>query len=181
MRTVLRMAEAGDDQRALRRALAPRLGQLGTPLELIAEEVLGEEDGVIDWIAAAPDGRAFVVLVTSAHAGAALLQAGLVQRAWVQARIADWRKLAPGLVVREQPAARALLIARDFDRATRIAAREAAGDGIVLARWRIEGAAGLVELEALEPARGVVRSAPAPRQEHNAMFRTGLRETDFAN
>ena len=181
MRTVLRMAEAGDDQRALRRALAPRLGQLGTPLELIAEDVLGEEDGVIDWVAAAPDGRAVVVLVTSGRASAALLQSGLVQRAWVQARIADWRKLAPDLVVREQPAARALLIARDFDRATRIAAREAAGDAILLARWRIEGPAGLVELEALEPASTVVRTEPAPRRAPIAMFRTGLRETDFAN
>ena len=175
------MAESDDEQRALRRALAPRLGQLGTPLELIAEDVLGEEDGVIDWVAAAPDGRAFVVLVTNGRATAELLQAGLVQRAWVQARIADWRKLAPGLVVREQPAARALLIARDFDRATRIAAREAAGDAIMLARWRIEGPAGLPELEALEPALGVVRTAPAPRRGPTTMFRTGLRDADFAN
>jgi len=176
-----RMAEADDDQRALRRALAPRLGQLGTPLEVIAEDVLGEADGVIDWVAAAPDGRAFVVLVANGSGNAALLQAGLVQRAWVEARIADWRKLAPTLAVREEPPARALLIARDFDRAMRIAAREAAGAAIVLARWRIAGETGQVELECVEPERRVDRAGPAPSLRPASVFRTGLREADFAN
>lgn len=175
------MAEADDDQRALRRALAPRLGQLGTPLELIAEDVLGEEDGVIDWVAAAPDGRAFVVLVANGSGNAALLQAGLVQRAWVESRIIDWRKLAPTLAVREEPPARALLIAREFDRATRIAAREAAGAAIVLARWRIAGATGQVELQCVEPERRIARAGPAPSRRPASVFRTGLREADFAN
>jgi len=178
---VLRMAEVGENPQALRRALAPRLGQLGTPLELIAEDVLGEEDAVIDWVAAAPDGRAFVVLVANGSGNAALLQAGLVQRAWVEARIADWRKLAPTLAVREELPARALLIARDFDRATRIAAREAAGAAIVLARWRIAGETGHVELECVEPERRVFRVGPAPSPRPTAVFRTGLGEADFAN
>jgi hypothetical protein len=175
------MAESDDDQRTLRRALAPRLGQLGTPLELIAEDVLGEEDGMIDWVAAAPDGRAFVVLVANGSGNAALLQAGLVQRAWVEARIADWRKLAPTLAVREEPPARALLIARDFDRATRIAAREAAGTAIVLARWRIAAETGQVALEYVEPERRVARAGPAASRRLTSVFRTGLREADFAN
>jgi hypothetical protein len=175
------MTEANDEQRALRRALAPRLGQLGTPLELIAEDVLGEEDGVIDWVAAAPDGRAFVVLVANRTGDAALLQAGLVQRAWVEARIPDWRKLAPALAVREEPPARVLLIARDFDRATRIAAREAAGAAIVLARWRLAGTTGEVDLERVLPECRVARDLPAPARQAASAFRTGLRDADFVN
>lgn len=176
-----RMADAEDAQRALRRALAPRLGQLGTPLELIAEEVLGDEDGVIDWVAAAPDGRAFVVLVANGAGSSAMLQAGLVQRAWVESRIIDWRKLAPTLAVREEPPARALLIAREFDRPTRIAAREAAGSAIVLALWRIAEATGQAELECVEPERRVSRAGAAPPRRPLSMFRTGLHEADFAN
>ena len=175
------MTEANDEQRALRRAIAPRLGQLGTPLELIAEDVLGEEDGVIDWVAAAPDGRAFVVLVANRTGDAALLQAGLVQRAWVEARIPDWRKLAPTLAVREEPPARVLLIARDFDRATRIAAREAAGAAIVLARWRLAGTTGEVDLERVLPECRVARDLPAPARKAASAFRTGLRDADFVN
>ncbi len=175
------MAEAGDDQRALRRALAPRLGQLGTPLELIAEEVLGDEDGVIDWVAAAPDGRAIVVLVANGSGNAALLQAGLVQRAWAESRVVDWRKLAPTLAIRDQPPARALLIARGFDRCTRIAAREAAGASIVLARWWVAAATGEIEVECVAPERPFSRADPAPERRPAAVFRTGLREADFAN
>ncbi len=181
MHTAPRMAEIDDDPRALRRALAARLGQLGTPLELIAEDVLGEEDGAIDWVAAAPDGRAFVVLIANGVGDATLLQAGLVQRAWVAARIADWRKLAPTLALRDEPPARALLIARDFDRATRIAAREAGAAAIVLARWRSIGATGQVELESVAPERSVARTVAAPAQRPSSVFRTGLREADFAN
>ena len=176
------MSEADDEQRALRRAIAPRLGQLGTPLEVLAEDVLGEEDGVIDWVAAAPDGRAFVVLVANRSGDAALLQSGLVQRAWVEARIPDWRKLAPTLAVREEPPARVLLIAREFERATRIAAREAAGAAIVLARWRRAGPSGEVDLERVEPESRIAHdlAGPARRQPASA-FRTGLRDTDFVN
>jgi hypothetical protein len=175
------MRETDDEQRALRRAIAPRLGQLGAPLEVIAEDVLGEEDGVIDWVAAAPDGRAFVVLVSDRIGDAALLQAGLVQRAWVESRIRDWRKLAPTLAVREELPARVLLIARDFDRATRIAAREAAGAAIVLARWRFAGTAGGVDLQRIEPEPRVGRALPAPARQAASAFRTGLREADFVN
>lgn len=175
------MTESNDERRALRRAIAPRLGQLGTPLELVAEDVLGEEDGVIDWVAAAPDGRAFVVLVANRTGDAALLQAGLVQRAWVEARIPDWRKLAPTLAVCEEPPAQLLLIARDFDRATRIAAREAAGAAIVLARWHLAGTTGEVDLERVETARRVARDIPAPARQAASAFRTGLRDADFIN
>lgn len=175
------MRDADGERRSLRRAIVPRLGQLGTPLEVIAEDVLGEEDGAIDWVAAAADGRAFVVLVAGGTGDATLLQAGLVQRAWVEARIPDWRKLAPSLAVREEPPPRLLLIARDFDRATRIAAREAAGAAIVLARWRFAGTTGEVDLQRLEPEPRVGRDLPAPVPKAASAFRTGLRDADFVN
>lgn len=177
-----RMAEADDARRALRRALAPRLAQLGAPLEVIAEDVLGEEDGVIDWVAAGPDGRATVVLVADGTGDAALLQAALAQRAWVAARIADWRKLAPGLALRAELAPRALLIARDFARSTRIAAREAAGTEIVLARWSATPGTGQIELARADGERAATRdSEPAPARRALSAFRTSLSDTDFAN
>jgi len=45
------------DSAALRRELRSRLGLLGAPLQLLAEDVLGEEDARIDWVAMEPDGR----------------------------------------------------------------------------------------------------------------------------
>ena len=178
------MAEAGEAQGALRRALASSLGQLGAPLQCLAEDVLGEEDGVIDWVAAGPDGRAFVVLVAEGCGGGALLEAGLVQRAWVRARIADWRKLAPDLALRADLAPRVLLIARDFARSTRIAAREAAGAGgeIWLARWSAAPGMGRIEIARIDAERAAAREvAPPPAQRATSRFRTGLRDADFAD
>jgi hypothetical protein len=175
------MSESDEERSMLRRALAPRLGDLGTPLELVAEDVLGEEDGSIDWVAAAPDGRAFVVLVADRCGDAALLQAGLVQRAWVESRIPDWRKLAPSLGLRDALAPHLLLVARDFARATRIAAREAAQDSITLARFLGDLTTGQVEIERVEPYARVARGMPAHAQRPASVFRTGLRDGDFAN
>jgi hypothetical protein len=105
-----------------------------------------------------------------------------VQRAWVAARIADWRKLAPGLVLRAELAPGALLIARDFGRSTRIAAREAAGTEIVLARWSATPGSGHIELERVDGARAVAReSEPLPTRRATSPFRTGLHDADFAN
>jgi hypothetical protein len=176
------MADAAAARSALRRALAPCLVQLGTPLEWIAEELLGDEDGVIDWVAAGPDGRAVVVLVANGQGDAALLEAGLVQRAWVAARIADWRKLAPDLTLRAELAPRVLLIAHDFARSTRIAAREVAGVEVWLVRWNAAPGTGQVELTRVDAERSVARTAEAPPARRPAPpFRTGLRESDFAN
>jgi len=176
------MADAAAARSALRRALAPCVAQLGTPLEWIAEDMLGDEDGVIDWVAAAPDGRAVVVLVANGPGDAALLEAGLVQRAWVAARIADWRKLAPDLVLRAELPPRVLLIARDFARSTRIAAREVAGVEIWLARWSAAPGTGRVEIARVDAEPTVAGTVEAPPARRPASpFRTGLREVDFAS
>ncbi|RIL06754.1 MAG: hypothetical protein DCC71_05640 [Proteobacteria bacterium] len=175
------MSEAEAGRAALRRALAPRLGRLGTPLELIAEDVVGEEDATIDWIAASSDGAAWVVLVEPLAAEHELLVRALAQRAWVAARVADWCKLAPSLSLRSEIEPRLLLVAREFDRMLRIAAREASADPIRLARW--SGDAEQPDLELLEPLPRVRRPAPAlPPAAPRALasvFRTGLTEADL--
>jgi hypothetical protein len=174
------MSDTEESRGALRRALAARLGDLGTALEVLAEDVLGEEDAAIDWIAAAPDGRAFVVLLADRCGDAALLQAGLVQRAWVESRVADWRKFAPSLALRSELSPHVLLLARDFARATRIAAREVSGSGITLARFRGDPATVGVEIERVVPESRVAREAPEPPRRLTSIFRTGLRDADLA-
>jgi hypothetical protein len=163
---------------ALRRGLGAQLGRLGRPLALIAEDLIGEEDAPIDWLAAAPDGRAWIVLVEPGLGGARLLEQALVQRAWVQARILDWAKLAPSLGLRADLAARALLVARDFDRTTRIAAREAEGEAIALARWRGDPAA--PELEAVAAPERPSRSGLRRPAALVSVFRSGLADADLA-
>jgi hypothetical protein len=167
-------------RRALRSGLAAQLARIGTSLELVAEDVIGEEDAPIDWIASAPDGRAWIVLVEPATGDGRMLEQALVQCAWVQARIRDWIQLAPSLGLRAELVPRALLIARDFGRVTRIAARLAAGEDVLLARW--SGDQRAPALDVLEPparrSRGTPGASPRPLV---SVFRSGLTDTDLAS
>jgi hypothetical protein len=168
----------------LARRLRARLGQLGVSLQILAEDVMGDEDVRIDWVAVDPSGRAWVVLVAPEEAEAPLLLArGLAQRAWLEARLPDWRQLAPELPVRLDARPRLLLIAPGFPRLVQVAAREADAEGISLARLRWSAADGPGEA-GLEP----VRPPPAPAREETALptaprrasaFRSGLSDHDF--
>lgn len=174
------MSEREAARRALRAGLAAQLGHAGTPLVVIAEDLIGEEDGGIAWLAASPDGVAWVVLVEPGVGGAALLEQGLVQRGWAGHRLRDWCKLAPSLPLRPDLPTRALLIARDFERATRLAAREVVGEAIVLARW--SGDPARPALERLPaPPRPVREPLPAPAARIASVFRSGLRDTDLVS
>ncbi|HSJ97956.1 MAG TPA: hypothetical protein VLC53_12825 [Myxococcota bacterium] len=170
------------DAAALRRELRSRLGLLGAPLQLLGEDLLGEEDARIDWVAMEPDGRVCVVLV-SEKGDERLLALGLAQRAWVQARIGDWRQLAPWLSAGVDLRPRLLLLARDFSRIVRLAAREADSEGLRLARFRWEHANGRepeLTLEALDPLpvpNPPPASASAPLA---SVFRSALGERDFS-
>lgn len=176
------MADDPLERASLRRELRSRLGQLGVSLQLLAEDVFGEEDEPIDWLATLPDGRALVGLLALGPGDGALLARGLAQRAWVQARIPDWQQLAPGLVVRPEARPLLLLLATDFPRLIRIAAREADREGIRLARyaWR-PGRRGpelaLEPAEAPAPPTRACEAAAAPRLV--SVFRSGLSEHDF--
>jgi len=101
-----------------------------------------------------------------------------VQRAWVEARIPDWRQIAPELALRAELAPGLLLVAREHPRSTRIAAR-AAAEAIRLVRW--SGAVDEPDLEMLEPPPRP-RRAPAPRPLRLAsVFRTSLTDADLAS
>lgn len=167
---------------ALRRELRSRLGRIGTPLQILAEDVLGEDDGRIDWVAIEPGGRVCLVLVDGTGGDDALLVRGLAQRAWVQARIGDWLQLAPGLPARNDLRPRLLLLAPEFSRVARLAAREVDADGLWLGRFRWQaGATGpdlvIEPLSAPPPAPAESPRSPAPLA---SVFRSGLGERDFA-
>jgi hypothetical protein len=172
------MADAAELRAALRRGFAAGVRQLGLAFELIAEDVLGEDDEPIDWIAAGPDGRAWVVLLETGASPLGMLERGLVHRAWVEARVPDWRQLAPTLALRPGLAPGVLLVAADHPRSARIAAREAAADAVLLATWRGDPAAPALALVDA-PLRPRQRPAtPAPRLA--SVFRTGLTDADLA-
>jgi len=174
------LAHDPQERAALRRELRPRLGQIGVSLQLLAENALGEEDEPIDWLATLPDGRALVGLVALAAGDGALLAQGLAQRAWVRARIPDWQQLAPGLIIRPEIAPILLLLAPEFPRLLRIAAREADAQGIRLVRYQWRAGHRGPEL-----ALDVAEAPPAPSREPRSaprlvsVFRSGLTEGDF--
>jgi hypothetical protein len=171
------------DAAGLRRELRARLGRIGTPLQLLAEGVLGEEDARIDWVAVDPGGRVCVALVdTGGSSEQELLVRGLVQRAWVHARIGDWLQLAPGLAARPDLRPRLLLLAPAFSRLARLAAREADPEGISLAtyRWSHAGDSAELLVEPLELPPAVAAGSGAPAAAPLvSVFRSGLTERDF--
>jgi len=169
------------DIAAFRRALRSRLGSVGAPLQILAEEVLGEDDVRIDWLAMEPGGRVTIALMDGEGGGEALLARGLAQRAWVHARIGDWLKLAPGLQARPDLRPRLLLLAPDFSRVVRLAAREADAEGLQLARFRwtpVGGGFEVVVAPIDPPPSQVVAVGPAPPP-LASVFRSGLGERDF--
>jgi len=124
-----------------------------------------------------------VVLVDPDGGDEGLVARGLAQRAWVQARIADWLQLAPGLAARPELRPRLLLLAPEFSRLARVAAREADPDGLLqLARFRWCAAAGgpTLRLEPLAPPPPARATPPPPAERPVAsVFRSGLAERDF--
>jgi hypothetical protein len=162
-------------RRALREALRERLSALGTPLRLLAEGLRGEEEGLIDWVAVEPQGRAVVGLLEFGEAEPGLLSEGLAQRAWVAGRLSDWLKLAPGLGVRPELRPRLLLVAARFPRKFRIAVREADPGGIWLARYR-PGPGDAIEIALVRPPE--TRST-GPGESSESAFRCGLTDADL--
>jgi hypothetical protein len=167
------------------RQLRARLGQLGVSFQILAEAVVGDEDARIDWVAVDPSGRAWVVLLAPEEAETpSLLVRGLAQRAWLEARLPDWRQLAPELPARLDARPRLLLIAPGFPRWVQVAAREADPGGISLARLRWGAADGPGEpgLEPVEPPAAAARGTPQPVPSRLASaFRSGLSDHDFGS
>jgi hypothetical protein len=162
----------------LLRQLRPRIDEIAPGLRVVAEGLLGAETRV-DFVGVEASGRVVLVIVGTAEDDLALVARALAQRAWVEARLRDWRQLAPGLGVRPEAGVRVWLLAPRF-RTESLAAARAAG-GIALATYRcvrngdvgsdalVEAVCEAAEVEPLAAAAGRV---PAP-------FRTGLNDAEL--
>jgi hypothetical protein len=165
-------------RRELVRELRARAAELWPALRLVAEEVLGA-DGVIDWVALEPGGRAVVALVGEAEEDLELVARALAQRAWLEPRLRDWIQLAPRIGLRPEAGVRALLFCPAFRGEALAAARSLGPEVLSLATYRClrdrSGVAVLVEplpLVASQPPAAVATVEPEP-------FRTGLSDLDL--
>jgi hypothetical protein len=161
----------------LLRQLRPRIDELAPGLRVVAEGLLGSETR-IDFVGVEASGRVVLVIVGTAEDDLALVARALAQKAWVEARLRDWRQLAPGLGLRPEAGVRVWLLAPRFRTESHAAAR--AAGGIALASYRcvrngagsdalVEAVSEAAEAEAPAPAAG----RPAPQ------FRTGLVDTEL--
>jgi hypothetical protein len=165
----------------VRRRLRTRLAELDEPLRILAEEIRGEEEAVIDWVAALPNGRVVVGLLRLEEGDACFLTEGLVQRAWVAARLRDWEKLAPGLDIRSELRPVLLLVAPGFSRKLRLAAPEADAQTLKLIsyRWEEIGTEHEPRLQAVNLPERPALSPPSGPQADRSAFRTGLSDEDL--
>lgn len=160
------------------------LGELGTSLRVIAQDLLGA-DARIDLVAVDPDGRIHLTLLASAGDDLVLVALGLAQRTWVEARLPDWIQLAPRLGLQPDATPRLVLVAPEFSPTTLAAVRAADAVDIDLVRYRcLAGGGGEGPRVLLEPVRigGAAGGPPARRLGRPppaARFRTGLADGDL--
>jgi hypothetical protein len=161
-------------RRALRRALASGAERL----RFVAEDVLGAETR-IDWVCIGPEGETLLVLQAEPGRDLELVARGLAQRAWVEARLADWLQLAPELGLRPGAGVGALLLCPAFGAEARAAA--ASGGGrirLANCHFEHEGSelrAWIAPVERAAPREILVPPGPEPVAE----FRTGLSDADL--
>ena len=163
--------------------VAARLGELVPRCRTLAEDLLGAGSR-IDFVVVDPEGRAALVLVADPGEDLAAVARGIAQKAWVQARLADWLQLAPDLGVRPEAGIGVWLLCNSIQSETREAVEALGPDGLRLATYRaVRSAAGLTIL--LEPLGDAGDSPLEPRAEVDEAaialpsFRTGLRDSDL--
>lgn len=156
-----------------------RLGHAVPGARVIAEGLLGA-DSAIDFVALEPNGRVALILVGGRDEDLELVGRGLAQRAWVQARIGDWRQLAPSLGIAPDAEVRTILAcpAYDIEARTAIAALGPAVMAAVTYRCVQNGAEFEVLLEHLATAEDGA-SAPSPNADPAPPFRTHLTDADL--
>lgn len=161
----------------LRRAIRGRLAELGLGLRVIAEDLLGA-DGAIDLVALDPQGGVVLALLADEGGDLELMGRALAERAWVEARLADWLQLAPRLGLAEDASVRLLLLAPDFGPPALAAAQALGGAVVDLATYRCVRNGGGVEV-LLERVRD--RGGPRMRASERLLstFRSGLDEADL--
>jgi hypothetical protein len=146
---------------------------------VLAEGLLGA-DAHIDFVALEPGGRVALVLVGEHDEDLELVGRGLAQRAWVAARIGDWRQLAPNLGLAPDAEVRAIAVCPAFDAEARTALT-ALGPAVVAAvtyRCVQNGSDFEVLLEHLT-STGDGAPASRPDADPAPRFRTQLTDADL--
>jgi hypothetical protein len=149
----------------------------------LARDLLAEESR-IDLFGVDERGAAVLVCLGEADPAVALVGRLLAQRRWLESRLSDWLKLAPGLGVRPDLPILGVLACPGFGPEARAAAEALDASWLRLVRYRaVRNGAGVgLLLEALE---GAAASAPPdppptqPREPAPARFRTGLSDGDL--
>jgi hypothetical protein len=164
----------------LRAALRRQLPALGLRDGWCVERILGA-DAPIDLVGAEPGGRATVVLVAPPGAELATLASALAQRAFVAARLDDWKQLAPGLPLSPGAGVRTVVLGTEFC----VQAQAAAAGAGEVELWRLRalrnGAGTELVLEPVGGSAGARDPRPpgpddAPRE---SVFRTGLGDAEL--
>jgi hypothetical protein len=148
-------------------------------LEPFLSDALGAETR-IDLVARDGQGGAVVVLMAEAGRDLERLAEALAQAAWLAPRLGDWARLAPELRLRPERGATALLVARDFDERTRLAARALGPARIRLARLEGSDETPTLRLVDAAPSGSLAPRGPA-KTPLRSVFRTGLRDEDLSS
>jgi hypothetical protein len=149
----------------------------------VAEDLLADVSR-IDVFGVGAEGQAVIALVGDRGDDLVLVARALAQREWLAPRVADWRKLAPGLGLHADARVCALVVCPEFGAEARAAAR-AVGPGIGLLTWRHlrNGADADLLLEPVAPFAWTAEDAMAEpgRREpgSTSVFRSGLSESDL--
>lgn len=171
------MAEDGPLRRQELALVDSALARLEEPLVPFLRDALGVETR-IDLVARCPLGGAVVVLLASPGSELEGLGDALAQAAWLGPRIADWARLAPELRLAPERGVRALLIGREIDERTRLAAGAVGPERVQLARLEGDREPALLRVLGTPSRRPTAR--PVERPALRSVFRTGLREEDLA-
>lgn len=170
----------------LLRSIGAHLHQIVPGFRPIAGDLLADHSR-IDLFGVDAEGRGVLALLGEREEDALLLLGRvLAQRAWVQARLADWRKLAPELPVRPDSPVYGVLLCPGFGSEARAAAAALPPGAVRLVSWRYvrNGAGADALLEAVgsaapPPARLPANPEPRRAPATGSGFRTGLTDQDL--
>jgi len=156
----------------------PRLGELVSGLQLVAEGMLGVESS-IDFVGVEPSGRVVLILLGEPGEDLALVGRALAQRAWVEPRVRDWIQLAPDIGARPDAGVRVVLLCNGFAAETGAAVESLGSDVISLVRYRCLRNGADLHLVFERPSDPPPATVAAPAAGLPPAFRTGLTDEDL--
>lgn len=173
--------------------LSRALARLPGAPRVVARDLLAA-DGRLDAVACDRDGTVVGVLRAPAGGDRAALVDLLAHLLWLEARLPDWRALAPDLPLAPDAPVRGLLLAPRFDRRTLAAAAALGPEQVALGQWHAPppDVEGEPWIELLEPEPGPTsaepgtsRATPGPPAPEppasTSRFRTGLTDEDLVS